>query len=869
MRVGPHRLPDIEAMGAHDLLERDGQIAALASAVSAAAAGAGSLVIVEGAAGLGKTRLLRAAAELSSPSTVVLRAGCEELERTRPWALVRSLFGDDGERVLGTGSEDPLPLIFSLYWLVADKAAESPLLLVIDDAQWADQPSLRFVRYLLPRLADLPVAVLLGRRTGEPVAEQVELDALAGDSRVLGVELAPLTEAAVGQLVRTQLGADADAEMIGACHEVTGGNPFYLSELARELRASRDAGEPTSARRVRQIRPASVARTVFLRISRLGADAAALARAVAILGERALFPHAAELARLEPSAASRAFDALAAAGILTDREPLTFAHPLVAGAIYSDIPPGERGDLHARAAKLLGRDGASAQEIASQLLQAGRRADPWAVEALLGAAAYAMSAGAVAAAAAQYLERALEEPPPAALRGDVLAALGRAEALLGRPRAAERFAEALELSAGPMVRAQLSLDLGRSLAGVGDHPRAAATFRAGLDGLGDASTELYRELHTAWVMSAALNPDAGRELPAREPDADPELPPTPGQRQLLTLTALRRAFEGGPQQELVQLADRAWGDGGLLDADAGVGMSWSLLTTVYCVADALERELEVCDAMLRDARRRGSPMAFATVNYCRAFPLLHQGRVDEAVADVQAALDAREDGWSVFVGSATGCLALAQLERGAIAQARAAIAPMLADPAMQASLEYLMILGAQGCLLLAENRPAEALEPLLRARRSPPAWGSRRRSPIRGRRSRRSPPASPVTLSRERSLPSERSLVPSSRTLRGRSRTRCERAGMRAGVKMRSGSSSRRSPRVTVPGSGCSRCTHSSTSVPHCAARTGAPTPVSPCDAPWRWPRSAGQRRSHTAREPSSLPPAPTSPPMIDRGLSR
>ena len=532
---------------------------------------------------------------------------------------------------------------------------------------------------------------------------------------MLGVELAPLTEAAVGQLVRTQLGADADAEMIGACHEVTGGNPFYLSELARELRASRDAGEPTSARRVRQIRPASVARTVFLRISRLGADAAALARAVAILGERALFPHAAELARLEPSAASRAFDALAAAGILTDREPLTFAHPLVAGAIYSDIPPGERGDLHARAAKLLGRDGASAQEIASQLLQAGRRADPWAVEALLGAAAYAMSAGAVAAAAAQYLERALEEPPPAALRGDVLAALGRAEALLGRPRAAERFAEALELSAGPMVRAQLSLDLGRSLAGVGDHPRAAATFRAGLDGLGDASTELYRELHTAWVMSAALNPDAGRELPAREPDADPELPPTPGQRQLLTLTALRRAFEGGPQQELVQLADRAWGDGGLLDADAGVGMSWSLLTTVYCVADALERELEVCDAMLRDARRRGSPMAFATVNYCRAFPLLHQGRVDEAVADVQAALDAREDGWSVFVGSATGCLALAQLERGAIAQARAAIAPMLADPAMQASLEYLMILGAQGCLLLAENRPAEALEPLLRA----------------------------------------------------------------------------------------------------------------------------------------------------------
>lgn len=716
------------------LLERGGDLEALDALLASARAGSGGLILLHGAAGLGKTSLLEAVeASAGATGMYVLSARGDDLEQRQPWGLLRRLLAPlaaarHGAWFTGAAAPalslwdtqvdastprfgDPLSLIHSLFWLTANVASEQPVAIVIDDAHWVDEMSLRFVRYLLPRLADLQVAVMIACRPNEPGAERSELEAIASSEDAHTRTLRPLSGEAVHQLLTLELEDEVALQVSDACNEVSGGNPFYLHELARELASRRASGEPLRAATVYELTPAGVIRAVYRRLAELGDDAGALARAVAVLGERASLPYAAELARLDGRQATAAFDRLAAAEILAKEGAPRFAHPLVAAAVYDDIPAAERGESHLMAARLLEREGATPEDVASQLLPAGCHGDPRVTAALCAAADHALARGAPAAAAI-YLDRALREPPDAGERARILMELGRADSTLGRPEAEQRFAAALELASDPSERARIWLERGRALATRGDHPGAAAACEAGLQEL-DAEAELVHELRAVWWMSARLEPGSSPKMPDLGLEAsEGEL--TSGQRQLLAQLALERAFAGEHSDTLVALAERAWGGGALLAAETSDGLAWSLVTAALLCADAVERELEICDEVLADAQRRGSPMAYATVSYVRAFPLLHQGRVGEAVAEAQAALDARRDGWSTFAGAAAGILALAHIERGSIAEARAALALVENDPAVQRSVEYLFVIGAQARILVAEGEPAQALRLLLR-----------------------------------------------------------------------------------------------------------------------------------------------------------
>ena len=601
-----------------------------------------------------------------------------------------------------------------MTWAIANLAEEQPLVLCVDDAHWADDVSLRLLSYLLGRLGELPVAVLLARRPRGAGIKRPLLEAIFADARVERLALEPLSADAVGAIVGDALGPGRGAELAAACAEMTAGNPFYVHELLLELGSlPQDALDPQALKR---IAPESVSRAVFVRLARLGPEAAAFARAVAVLGEGAAFAHATELAGLEDAIATRAFDALAVAEILRGAEPLGFVHPLVAQAIQAEIGAGERSDLHRAAARLLARDGARSEEVAVHLAQAGGRGDEWAVATLRDAAARALAQGATGTAA-DWLRRALEEPAPAGQRGALLAELGRAEAALGRPQAAERLRGAAELAAGEEEAARICADLGRALALQGRADAAAAAFERGLEHLDDPGSELGRELRAAW-WSAATLVAAMRAEAMRAPE--PSLPPagdrpTAGERELLAQLAMQRAFEGRGRAEVASLAERAWDGGELLVAGAGDGIAWSLVSGALLVADEVERGLEVCEAALADARRRGSPMAFANASYCRAWPLFAQGRVNESVADSEAALAARHDGWSAFLGTAAAMLIMGLVERGELAQARATLALVEGDEALRASTQYPMIGVAVGRLLVAEGRPEEALAQLLDA----------------------------------------------------------------------------------------------------------------------------------------------------------
>ncbi|MBV9807822.1 MAG: hypothetical protein JO286_11600 [Solirubrobacterales bacterium] len=136
-------------------------------------------------------------------------------------------------------------VLHGLYWLLANLAERGPLLLAIDDAHWADEPSLRFLAFLTRRVDSLPLVLLTATRPVEPdAADPSVLSDLLGDPATDVVTIRALSEPAVLEFLREHAGATVEVAFARACHHASGGNPFLLTELERTLR---EEGVPLTA----------------------------------------------------------------------------------------------------------------------------------------------------------------------------------------------------------------------------------------------------------------------------------------------------------------------------------------------------------------------------------------------------------------------------------------------------------------------------------------------------------------------------------------------------------------------------------------------------------------------------------------------
>ncbi len=432
------------------LLERDAELASLAGAVEDAVAGRGSLVLVAGEAGIGKTSLLRAVRAGLREGVAFASGACEQLSVPVPLAAVRELVeaagGDDPLAGAAAATGDRLALARSVLNVVA---ARAPVLAVIEDAHWADPLTFDLLRMFARRIEEVGVVIVVTYRDDEVGANpalRLLLGDLASSPAVHRIVLRALSEAAVQELA-AGTGLDR-ARLMGA----TGGNPFLVVEAIA-------AGGRL---------PASVRDAALARAGRLSLAARQVVDVAAVVGQRV---ESALLASLVGDCSDQVDEALARGVLVADGLTLGFRHELIRDALEQCISPPRRAELHARVFAALVESAQPAGAAHARLAhhaELGGLADAAARYAIL-AAAEAERVGALREAYLQA-DRALR-------LGHELDSADRFELLLQSARTANFGNEQLDDAAGAARRAVALAD---ELAEPGRRGRALMVLAATL-----------------------------------------------------------------------------------------------------------------------------------------------------------------------------------------------------------------------------------------------------------------------------------------------------------------------------------------------------------------------------------------------------
>jgi len=393
--------------GGAPTLGRDRERAELARALERAARGRGAIVLLEGEAGIGKTRMLdEALCHAHSQQWSVLSMSCEELERERPFgalrraldleAAFRDVLGRDGLRERPHRPSETAELRFA----VADAAAElierravsGPLLLAVEDVHWADPSTILALRRIA-RLADqYPLALVVSVR---PLPRSPELEDLLDELATTGacrVALAPLDPGAVAALAAELVAGDPGTSLLRQL-EGAAGNPLFVMELAAALAEegllTRIGGKVEVSR---PVLPPSLRLTILRRLGFLPRETLELLRMASVLGSPFALADLSALVGKRTAELLPALDpALAASLVVEAGTRLAFRHDLVREAIYGDLPGAVRTRLHAEIAAILIEGGASPSDAASHLSLGASPGDSRAVTWLLCAGRESMA----------------------------------------------------------------------------------------------------------------------------------------------------------------------------------------------------------------------------------------------------------------------------------------------------------------------------------------------------------------------------------------------------------------------------------------------------------------------------------------------
>jgi DNA-binding CsgD family transcriptional regulator len=427
------------------LLERELELGAVDALLAQVRTGRGGRLLIEGPAGIGKSTLLAAICERATDEGMLyLRATGSELARQVAFGIANDLLAAASGHEDRRKSSSRPPVEDELedgVRAILELSEGSPVLLAVDDVQWADAASLRWLALLSSKAAASRVAVALSFRTGEEREAGPVLLELLDDRDAVVVRPAPLSERATAELINSRLEQPLPEDLTRICHAETAGNPYLLRLLADALRQFGIPQRPDAQARIREIGSRALTRGLARRLDSLDPAERALLEAAAVVGDLGGPVELARIIDIDPARAADAARQLARVDLLSSSESSELSHPLIAAAIRDQVRAGRREQLLRLAAEQLIDDG-EVERAAARLAELPPRGEPEVAELLADAADRAVARGAPDVAA-ELLRRALREPPAPAQQAQLRATLGRTLLAFGDPGAVDALEHAL------------------------------------------------------------------------------------------------------------------------------------------------------------------------------------------------------------------------------------------------------------------------------------------------------------------------------------------------------------------------------------------------------------------------------------------
>ena len=678
---------------------REAEMLAISAALDHAASGRPAIVLIEGEAGIGKSRLLAEAHAAARARGLQIATGrAEELEQSRPFGIMASVFGcaqsaPDPRRAAiagllasqGAGDQGPVTVtsdpglrfraVDAFIDLVEDLALAGPLLLGLDDLQWADPSSLLTLGAIGRRLAYLPVA-LLGCFRPAPRVPELErlvqaLEAAGGRQLVLR----PLGGQAVAEIVTEMVAAEPGQRLLA---ELTGaaGNPLFVTEL---LGAMMQEGTIEVAGGRAEVTattlPPTLRLTILRRLSFLPEDTLDTLRTASILGTGfSLTDLSAVTARPAIDLSVGLAEAMRAGVLADDGAHLRFRHDLIRDSIYQDLPGSVRGALHREAGQRLAQSGAPVLQVAEHLARGARPGDADAISWLTRAARTAASSS--PDVAADLLARAAELMPAVDPDRDrLLADLAASQMSAGRIAEAEATCRSvLSRAHSKSVDGAILLCLGHALLAQGREADGLRELELAREA--PALTGPERAGAQAWAAFARLSlGDLGgaAEAAAQARVTAVEAGDHVSASIAMTTLALTAEFRGQPAEALRTI------DQGVRLADSSPGRAGHLYPIHIArghILTTLDRLPEARDSLsigMRSSQDLGVRWPLPSYQVFLALERFVAGQWDDAVAEFETSFElAEEIGETYSVVLAHSALSLISLHRGDLARAGAA-----------------------------------------------------------------------------------------------------------------------------------------------------------------------------------------------------
>jgi DNA-binding CsgD family transcriptional regulator len=713
------------------MVERYEELRVLEELFDADRRGAGSVVLIEGAAGTGKTGLLHIFAEhAANLGAAFLSASASRIERDLPLSAVGQLFREPalsaGERrraepLLRDGAiaamahgvnrgpdatvQVPAPILGGLSEVLLKAAERAPLVIGVDDIHHADVPSLQFLLYLARRAGSARVLLVLTeclRATRSHSPLRADLLRLPGTCRL---RLKLLSQHGVGTLLAERLAPAAAQRLTPECHLASGGNPLLVQVLVEDhlMSGPADSDGLVFGSAFRQ----AVLTCLY------DSDAELFARGVAVLGGDACAPLLGELTQLDTESTGLLRHVLRATGLLDETG---FRHSAVQAAVLSGMRSEQRTALFSRAAELLYDHGASATAVADRLMAADQARFPWGVQILRDAAEQADAAGRLPTAIG-YLRLALRDCAEEDLRLAVRLDLVRAEWRMDPAIAARHLPELTRAIRKGRLPAESVATLIGMMLWLGRVDDALETLAEVLREGGEVRAEAVRSDVPQWWLRDAYPGLGGHELFTTDLRAGADIV-TP-LRHLLTTSALASGRSAHcAYDQMIAEAER------ILQESVSTFKTLAplvALETLICL-DELERAELWCDAFGKSAEQ-WPPLGTALIMSLRAAVHLRRGELHDAVRCASEALDlVSAKGWGVAIGFPVSTMVCALTAMGEYAEARKSLDVPIPEAMSQTPL-VLPYLQARGRYYLAVGSPLAALAELRACGELMTEWG--------------------------------------------------------------------------------------------------------------------------------------------------